>query len=223
LQYHSRVRAIKTLIVDNYDSFTFNLFHLVAAINGVEPLVVRNDELTWEEFENLGIDNVVISAGPGRPENERDFGICRRIILESRLPILGVCLGLQGVGYLFGGKVVQAPEPVHGRTSAIFHDESGIFAGIPQGFHAVRYHSLIVSRSVPDALRITAWTDDKLVMGLEHRERPIWAVQFHPESVCTEYGAHLVKNFAERTPDCRRGVPRPPAASGGCPPLQGGQ
>src|SRR5262245_18597864 len=121
---------MKTLIVDNYDSFTFKLVHLIAAVRGEEPLVVRNDEITWEKFERLDIDSVIISAGPGRPENERDFGICTRIILESRLPILGVCLGLQGVGYLFGGEVIRAPEPVHGRTSAILHNNQGLFAGL---------------------------------------------------------------------------------------------
>jgi para-aminobenzoate synthetase len=190
---------VKTLIVDNYDSFTFNLYHLIACVNGVEPLVFRNDEITWEQFQELGIDNIVISPGPGRPENDRDFGICRRILLESQKPVFGVCLGLQGLGHLFGGEVVEAPEPVHGRTSSIFHDGSGIFAGIPQGFSAVRYHSLMVGRPVPDCLRVTAWTEDELIMGLEHRERPIWAVQFHPESVCTEFGEELMRNFADLT------------------------
>src|SRR5436190_11760712 len=163
---------MKTLIVDNYDSFTFNLVHLAAVVRGEEPIVVRNDEITWDEFKKLDIDSVIISAGPGRPENERDFGICSRIILESDLPILGICLGLQGVGYLFGGSVVRAPEPVHGRTSAVFHESQGLFANVPQGFNAVRYHSLILRRPLPESLRLTAWTDDGLVMGLEHRERP---------------------------------------------------
>src|SRR5262245_10066939 len=192
---------MKTLIVDNYDSFTFNLVQMIAEINEEEPLVVRNDKLSWDEFQKLDCDNVIISPGPGRPENDRDFGICGRILRDSQLPILGVCLGLQGLAYSFGGKVVSAPEPVHGRTSPIFHTGDGILSDIPQGFQAVRYHSLMAGRPIPDALRITAWTEDEIVMGLEHRWRPIWAVQFHPESICTEYGGRLLTNFRRLSPN----------------------
>jgi para-aminobenzoate synthetase len=191
---------MKTLIVDNYDSFTYNLYQLVGKITGTPPIVVRNDELTWEQFLELAPENVILSPGPGHPDNPRDFGICRRILLESKAPVLGVCLGMQGVGSVFGGKVVHAPEPLHGRTSAIHHDGSVLFAGIPQGFDAVRYHSLMLAQPVPDCLRVIAWTEDDLVMGVGHRERPLWGVQFHPESVATEYGEQLLRNFIERTP-----------------------
>jgi para-aminobenzoate synthetase len=186
---------MKTLIVDNYDSFTFNLFQLVAGISGEAPIVVRNDQLTWNELQALDIDSIILSPGPGHPDNDRDFGICRQIILQSHLPVLGVCLGFQGIAHFFGGDVARASEPVHGRTSRIFHNESGLFAGIPQGFSAVRYHSLAVRRPIPTVLRPTAWTSDEVPMALEHIERPLWGVQFHPESISTEYGTKLMGNF----------------------------
>jgi para-aminobenzoate synthetase len=191
---------MKTLIVDNYDSFTYNLYQLVAGLTGAAPIVVRNDQLTWEEILELGPDNIILSPGPGHPANERDFGICRRVLLESKVPVLGVCLGLQGMGHVFGGKVVRAPEPVHGRTSAIHHNGVELFAGIPQPFQAVRYHSLMLAQPVPDCLRVTAWTGDGIVMGLAHQERPLWSVQFHPESIGTEHGELLLRNFIEATP-----------------------
>jgi para-aminobenzoate synthetase len=186
---------MKTLIVDNYDSFTFNLVQMVAAIDGEMPVVVRNDQLTWDEILAMNPGSIVISPGPGRPENERDFGICRRIILESKVPVFGVCLGFQGIAQLHGGTVERANEPVHGRTSPILHRGSGLFAGIPQGFSAVRYHSLAVRNPMPDSLRTTAWTTDDIPMALEHVERPLWGVQFHPESIATEHGARIFENF----------------------------
>lgn len=191
---------MKTLIVDNYDSFTYNLYQLLGKITGTPPIVVRNDELTWAQFLELAPDAVILSPGPGRPDNPRDFGICRQILLESNMPVLGVCLGLQGIGSVFGGQIVHAPEPFHGRTSAMHHEGVDLFAGIPQGFQAVRYHSLMVRLPVPDCLRVTAWTEDNLVMGLAHRERPIWGVQFHPESIATEYGENLLRNFVAKIP-----------------------
>lgn len=186
---------MKTLIIDNYDSFTYNLFQLLAKVTGEEPIVIANDSLDLAGLRKLGPDNIVISPGPGRPNNERDFGVCRQAILEYDAPLFGVCLGLQGIGDCFGGRVVHAPEPFHGRTSRIIHDNGPLFAGIPQGFEAVRYHSLVLDSPLPAELERIAWTSDGLIMGIRHRSRPIWAVQFHPESICTEYGFQLIRNF----------------------------
>jgi para-aminobenzoate synthetase len=197
------MRAMRTLLIDNYDSFTFNLFHLLGEVNGDEPIVVRNDELTWEELAALRVDNIVISPGPGRPERERDVGISLKALLSAEVPLLGVCLGHQALAHITGGAIRHAPEVMHGRTSPIHHDGCGLFAGVPQGFTAVRYHSLVVG-AVPASLRVTAWTPDQVVMGLEHRTRPLWGVQFHPESICTEHGRTLVRNFREETRAQRR-------------------
>jgi para-aminobenzoate synthetase len=198
---------VRTLLIDNYDSFTFNLFHLLGEVNGEEPIVVRNDELSWEELAATAVDNIVISPGPGRPEHERDVGVSLDALQRATVPVLGVCLGHQALAHSSGGAIDHAPEVMHGRLSEIHHDGRGVFAGIPQGFAAVRYHSLAVG-AVPDALRVTAWTPDHVVMGLEHRERPLWGVQFHPESISTEYGATLLRNFRDLT-RARRRPPRP--------------
>jgi para-aminobenzoate synthetase len=198
---------VRTLLIDNYDSFTFNLFHLLGEVNGEEPVVVRNDEASWEELAALAVDNIVISPGPGRPEHERDVGVSLDALQRATVPVLGVCLGHQALAHVTGGAIAHAPEVMHGRASEIHHDGRGVFAGIPQGFNAVRYHSLAVG-AVPDALRVTAWTADEVVMGLEHRERPLWGVQFHPESISTEHGATLLRNFRDLT-RARRRKPRP--------------
>jgi para-aminobenzoate synthetase len=199
---------LRTLLIDNYDSYTFNLFHLLGEVNGAEPVVVRNDELRWEELAALGTDNVVISPGPGRPERARDAGVSLAALRRADVPVLGVCLGHQALAHVGGGTVVHAPEVMHGRLSPIQHDESALFAGLPQDFLAVRYHSLVVG-SVPAELRVSAWTPDGVVMGLEHRARPLYGVQFHPESVSTRHGRRLIENFrdltrARRAPVARR-------------------
>jgi len=202
---------LKTLLIDNYDSFTYNLFQLLAEVNGEEPVVVRNDEASWDELARLGCDNVVISPGPGRPGRVEDFGVCAEAIRRSAMPLLGVCIGHQGVGALHGAAVIPAPEPVHGRAGAVLHDEAPLFAGIPREFQAVRYHSLCVEQPLPDELRGTAWTSDGVLMAMEHRERPLWGVQFHPESVCTEHGRRLLENFRDLSASWgdRQGHPRP--------------
>jgi len=199
---------MRTLLIDNYDSFTFNLFHLLGEVNGDEPIVVRNDELPWEELAALPVDNIVISPGPGRPEHERDVGVSLDVLQRAEVPVLGVCLGHQALAHITGGAIDHAPEVMHGRLSPIHHDGRGLFEGVPQGFAAVRYHSLVVG-AVPAALRVTAWTPDQVVMGLEHRTRPLWGVQFHPESISTEHGRTLVRNFRDLT----RAQQRSPAGS----------
>ena len=201
---------MKTLLIDNYDSFTHNLFQLLAEVNGEEPLVVRNDEASWEDLARLDCDNVVISPGPGRPERVEDFGVCAEAIRRSELPLLGVCIGHQGIGVLHGAAVVPAPEPMHGRIGAVLHDDAPLFAGIPREFAAVRYHSLCVEQPLPHELRGIAWTSDGVLMALEHRERPLWGVQFHPESVCTAHGRRLLENFRDLSTlrGRRRGHPR---------------
>ncbi|ATL71695.1 aminodeoxychorismate synthase component I [Nocardia terpenica] len=191
---------MRTLLVDNYDSFTYNLFQLIAEVNGVEPVVVRNDAVT--DPAELGLDrfdNIVISPGPGRPDSARDFGISRELIERAELPLLGVCLGHQGIVLAAGGAVVAAPHPRHGYPDRITHDDCDLFAGIPRDFLAVRYHSLCAAHPLPDDLALTATAPDGVIMGVRHRHRPQWGVQFHPESISSEYGAALLRNFARLT------------------------
>jgi para-aminobenzoate synthetase len=188
-----------TLLIDNYDSFTYNLFQLLAEENGREPIVVRNDEASWEELRELGFDNVVLSPGAGRPENRRDFGVCAEAIRHCEAPLLGVCLGHQGLGWVHGGRVEPAPEPMHGRVRAVEHAGSPLFAGIPARFEASRYHSLCLERPLPADLEEIAWADDGVPMAVAHRSRPQWGVQFHPESIATEHGRRLLANFRDLT------------------------
>ncbi|MFI1357070.1 aminodeoxychorismate synthase component I [Streptomyces sp. NPDC020898] len=199
---------MKTLLIDNYDSYTYNLFQLIAEVNGEEPVVIRNDAPTSRidsllEFDKF--ENVVVSPGPGHPGTARDFGISARVLAESRVPVLGVCLGHQGIALgEQGGRVVPAPEPRHGYLSTIRHDEQDLFKGLPQHFTAVRYHSLSVREPLPESLQATAWAEDGVLMGLRHRTRPLWGVQFHPESVLTEYGRRMLMNFRNLTAERAR-------------------
>jgi para-aminobenzoate synthetase component 2 len=182
-------------VLDNYDSFTYNLVQYLGEL-GAEPVVRRNDEVTAEEIEReLRPAKILISPGPGAP---RDAGVTLEVVrrFAGRVPLLGVCLGHQAIGEAFGGRVVRAPAPVHGKPAEIEHDGRTIFAGLSQRFRAGRYHSLVVEReSVPDCLEISATTPDGLVMGLRHREFAVEGVQFHPESIITDEGKKLLANF----------------------------
>jgi para-aminobenzoate synthetase len=188
---------MNTLLVDNYDSYTYNVYQLLAAVSGEEPIVIQNDTVSWGALSRWDFDAIVISPGPGRPERWHDFGVCADILRWSEIPILGVCLGHQGLGQLLDGTVAAAPMPMHGRKSLVRHVGHGLFEGIPQDFSVVRYHSLAVTGPIGPDGRVTAWTDDGVVMGIEHRSRPMWGVQFHPESVSTEHGRKLIENFYE--------------------------
>lgn len=186
-----------TLLVDNYDSYTYNVFHLLAAVSGEEPIVIHNDMVSWRALSRWDFDAIVLSPGPGRPDRWHDFGVCADILRFSEIPVLGVCLGHQGLGHVMKAEVTTAPMAMHGRLSNVEHADEGLFAGIPQGFSVVRYHSLAVTGSIGDEGKVTAWTADGVVMGIEHRHRPMWGVQFHPESIATEHGHKLVENFYE--------------------------
>ena len=183
------------LVIDNYDSFTYNLVQYLGEL-GADMKVIRNDEMTVDDIENeLKLEQILISPGPGTPD---DAGITLGAIerFAGRIPILGVCLGHQAIGQYFGGSVVRAPEPVHGKPVEVRHDGRTIFEGIPQSFNAGRYHSLVVDReSTPDCLEISAESPDGLVMGLRHKTEKIEGVQFHPESILTDHGKTLLRNF----------------------------
>jgi para-aminobenzoate synthetase len=179
-----------TLIIDNYDSFTYNLCHLVGAVTGVAPTVVRNDQ----PVDLDAYTHVILSPGPGRPEKSGDFGICAEVIRTAAVPLLGVCLGHQGICHVHGGTIGPAPRVRHGQTSPIHHDGTGLFAGLPSPFDAVRYHSLVAT-TLPDTLEPIATSADGVLMGVRHRHRPQWGVQFHPESIRTEHGHRLLANF----------------------------
>ncbi len=185
---------MRTLLVDNHDSYTYNVFHLLAGVSGEEPIVVDNDAVSWRALECWDFDAIVLSPGPGTPRRWHDFCVCDDILRRSEIPVLGICLGHQGLGNLLEGQVSSAPEAMHGRLSRIFHEGAGLFEGIPQGFPVVRYHSLAITGMGEDG-NVCAWADDGVVMGIEHRRRPMWGVQFHPESIATDHGARLVENF----------------------------
>ncbi|MFD7621185.1 aminodeoxychorismate synthase component I [Streptomyces sp. NPDC059802] len=189
---------MRTLIIDNYDSFTNNLAHYIGAMNGVAPVVIKNDKAGWDLTELAEFDNVVISPGPGNPSEAEDFGICAEVIRHARIPVLGVCLGHQGICHVYGARVVPAPEIFHGRESLVTHAGDVLFTHVPSPFTAVRYHSLAVA-DLPDELEAIAWTEDGVLMGVRHRSRPLWGVQFHPESVGTAQGPLILRNFMRLT------------------------
>ena len=184
------------LLIDNYDSFTYNLFQYLSEL-GEEVEVVRNDKTTLEEIEKMQPERIIISPGPSTPLRA---GISNDVIRHfgSRLPLLGVCLGHQCIGYSYGGDFGQAKQIMHGKSSLIHHSGQGVFAGLPNPFSAIRYHSLMVRREgLPDCLEVTAWTDDGTIMGLRHRQYPVEGVQFHPESFMTEVGKDVLRNFLQ--------------------------
>jgi anthranilate synthase component II len=182
------------LLIDNYDSFTYNLYQYFCEL-GQEVVVVRNNKTTIPEIVKMSPERIVISPGPSTP---LEAGISNDVIKHfgSKLPVLGVCLGHQCIGYSYGGYIWQAKQIMHGKSSLIHHSSQGVFAGLPEPFSAIRYHSLVVKREgLPECLDITAWTDDGTIMGLRHREHPVEGVQFHPESFMTQYGKEILKNF----------------------------
>ncbi len=184
------------LLIDNYDSFTYNLYQYLCEL-GAEVVVHRNDKITLEDVEELSPQGIIISPGPGSP---LDAGISNDVVRRfgGQVPTLGVCLGNQCVGYAYGGSVINAGEIMHGKLSQIHHDGQGVFQGLPNPLEAIRYHSLVVSREdLPTELEVTAWTDNGLIMGLRHRELPVEGVQFHPESIMTESGKPLLQNFLD--------------------------
>jgi anthranilate synthase component 2 len=195
---------VRTVILDNYDSFTFNLYQYLGELEGRAPLVLRNDDVTLAGLERLDPGRLVISPGPGRADDPRYFGVCHAAIvrLGPRLPVLGICLGHQGIIHAFGGEIVGAPEVMHGKASIVRHDGDPLFRHVPAAFEAMRYHSLVGQPlSIPDCLRVIARTDDGVVMGVRHREHPIYGLQFHPESVGTPVGKTLLRNFLALTRD----------------------
>jgi len=201
---------VKTLLVDNHDSYTYNVFHLLAAASGEEPMVVNNDAVSWRVLTRMDFDAIVLSPGPGHPSRWHDFGVCSDILRHSEVPVFGICLGHQGIGNLLDGTVNRAPMAMHGRLSRVNHEGKGLFKDVPQGFSVVRYHSLAITTPPGPEGHIVAWADDGVVMGVEHTKRPIWGVQFHPESISTEYGLKIAENFF----DLAAGYQRPERPAG---------
>ena len=197
---------MKVLIIDNYDSFTYNLYQYLGEI--LEDLgqifkldVIRNDELNLNQIKDLKYDRIVISPGPGDPSDKAYFGVCADVILElgKTIPVFGVCLGMQGICHYFGGQVIRANLPMHGKTSKISHDGKGVFKNLPQNLEVMRYHSLVANpENLPNSLEISAWVESdfgKEIMGLRHKHYPIEGIQFHPESFATEGGMEMLRNF----------------------------
>ncbi|MBW2503363.1 MAG: aminodeoxychorismate/anthranilate synthase component II [Deltaproteobacteria bacterium] len=186
------------LMVDNYDSFTYNLVQYLQVL-GQEVQVYRNDKITIDEIRQKSPDQLVISPGPCTP-NEAGISVSAIQELSGEIPILGVCLGHQSIGQAFGGKIVRADSLMHGKTSPVWHDQRELFSGLPNPFDATRYHSLIIERAtLPDCLEITAWTESQEIMGIRHRQLPVWGVQFHPESILTTSGMAMLSNFLKMT------------------------
>lgn len=191
------------LLIDNYDSFTYNLFHYLGEL-GAEVRVVRNDEITAEEALDSGAEGIVLSPGPCTPN---EAGICMEVIrkADGRMPILGVCLGHQAIGQVYGGEVVRAPQPMHGKLSRIHHTGKSVFRGLNNDFNATRYHSLTIDPpSMPDSLEVTATSDDGVIQGVMHKTHPVHGVQFHPESIASENGHAILKNFLQIARDFAR-------------------
>ena len=204
------------VLVDNYDSFTYNLWHYLEEL-GADVVVHRNDKIGVDDLIALKPAGIILSPGPCDPDRA---GICLPLIKAAadKIPMFGVCLGLQSIGQAFGGKVIRAPQPMHGKVSLIHHSGHGMFAGIPKQFTATRYHSLVVDRStLPDSLVVTAETDDGLIMGLAHKIFPITSVQFHPESIASEHGHRILRNFLVATGLNARPEPRPEQTKSGAP------
>ncbi|MBI4038552.1 aminodeoxychorismate/anthranilate synthase component II [Candidatus Daviesbacteria bacterium] len=199
---------MKVLIIDNYDSFTYNLYQYIGELLEERKIqftleVFRNDKVTISEINKRGYNKIIISPGPGSPNDKKYFGVCADVLtkLNKKIPILGVCLGMQGMAHYFGGKVIRAKQPMHGKTSIIEHDEQGVFKGLPQNLEVMRYHSLVAEKdTLPECLKITAESKDtNEIMGLRHITYPIEGIQFHPESFATEGGKRLLTNFLFQT------------------------
>jgi anthranilate synthase/aminodeoxychorismate synthase-like glutamine amidotransferase len=190
------MEAIMLIMIDNYDSFTYNLVQYLGEL-GAEITVFRNDQVSVDQVKELEPDHIVISPGPGDPD---DGGISNDILrqLGPDIPILGVCLGHQCIGQVYGGIITRAPRLMHGKVSNVYHNGRGVFNGVPSPFKATRYHSLIVEEPLPDSLEVTAFTRDGEIMGLRHKEYPITGVQFHPESILTEHGKRILRNFIDK-------------------------
>jgi anthranilate synthase component II len=184
--------TVRVVVVDHHDSYTYNLVHLVAAVTGELPPVVEHDAVAAADLLDGRFTHVVLSPGPGHPDDPSDFAVGREVFLRARVPVLGVCLGMQGLVTAYGGRVDRV-RPAHGGVASFAHDRRGLFSGVPRPFEAVRYHSL-AAVEVPDALRVTA-RGEGVVMGVQHRARPLYGVQFHPESILTRHGGRMVANF----------------------------